>query len=76
MKFKGLFKGLSASMMLIVNPIINTFVYEFMKDLLLPLFHQDNDEIVYFISGATSKFVATIITYPYQLLRTKKMQNN
>lgn len=51
--------------MLIINPIINTFVYEFMKNLLLPLFPLEDDEIVYFISGATAKFVATISTYPY-----------
>jgi adenine nucleotide transporter 17 len=61
--------------MLIINPIINTFVYELLKTHLLPHFHLDNDEIVFFISGASSKFVATIVTYPYQMLRTKKIQN-
>jgi len=57
--------GITASLMLIINPIINTFIYEHMKDLLLPLFDKNDDEIIYFISGAFSKFISTIATYPY-----------
>jgi len=66
----ALFGGLAPSLVLVSNPSIQFMVAEFVKEKsvtaqvhMTPFHH--------FLNGAVSKLVATIITYPYQVLKTR-----
>jgi hypothetical protein len=60
---KGLYSGLSASLVLTVNPAITYGLFERMKTLGWPSGS--------FAKGAASKAVATIVTYPYILAKVR-----
>lgn len=66
--FAGLFKGMSSSLILALNPVIQFVAYEHMKRRLR---EQKLNGFVYFIIGALTKFVATVVTYPLITLRTR-----
>ncbi|CAK83725.1 unnamed protein product (macronuclear) [Paramecium tetraurelia] len=66
--WEALMKGLQASLILTINPIIQFVIYEAFKRRLQ---YVENQALVNFIGGAISKAISTILTYPYQLLRTK-----
>lgn len=67
---QSLFKGLSTSILLVINPIIQFYFYEKLKRTNL------NNRFLYnFINGAISKAVATILTYPYIVIRTYLQAN-
>jgi hypothetical protein len=60
------FKGLSTSILLVFNPIINYVVYEIYKQWAFnSLYENHYESLIFFFGGALSKFVATIFTYPY-----------
>ncbi|KAM3135256.1 hypothetical protein pb186bvf_012721 [Paramecium bursaria] len=75
--FQALFRGLQASLILTINPIIQFVLYEYLKR---KFKYQENQAIVFFLAGAVSKAVATFVTYvfilyeiqkPYQIIRTR-----
>ncbi|KAL4449100.1 hypothetical protein ABPG74_021092 [Tetrahymena malaccensis] len=69
---KAFFKGLSTSLILVTNPIINYMIYESYKVWAQSLLIDSKyDALIFFFGGALGKFFATVATYPYQLLRTK-----
>ena len=66
------FKGLSTSLFLVSNPVINYIFYESYKTYTASLnYHPSYDAVIFFIGGAIAKLIATTFTYPYQLIRTK-----
>lgn len=68
----ALWKGLSSSLILVSNPIIQFVVYEQLKKI-IPV---DKDsklyDLVIFIIGAISKIISTLCTYPLTVVRTKQ----
>ena len=68
---QALFKGLLASLWLVSNPIIQFWFYERFKKININNNNNNNNNFVFnFISGAVSKAIATIITFPYIVVRT------
>ncbi|CAG9326294.1 unnamed protein product [Blepharisma stoltei] len=66
--FRGLFKGMSTSFILVLNPVIQFVTYEHMKR----RFKQKKLHAGFcFLLGALTKFIATMITYPFLTLRTR-----
>lgn len=63
----GLMKGLSANILLSINPVIHFSLYERLKPL-LPLKPRS---LHFFLLGAFTKFVATMLTYPLLTVRTR-----
>jgi len=63
----GFFKGTKAGLILVLNPIIQFLVYEFLKK---KFENSKYRAIIHFLSGAISKALATYLTYPYQTLKT------
>ncbi|XP_021933842.1 peroxisomal membrane protein PMP34 isoform X3 [Zootermopsis nevadensis] len=68
----SLWNGTLPSLMLVSNPAIQFMTYEAIKRRLQAL-HGDQtlSALIYFFVGAVAKAVATIITYPLQLVQTK-----
>lgn len=63
---KAFFKGLSTSLILVTNPIINYMIYESYKIWAQSLFIDSKyDALIFFFGGALGKFFATVATYPY-----------
>ena len=68
----GFWKGLGASLVLCVNPAIQWMVYEQLLKFVLRLRKTkapSNFEI--FILGAIGKIAATLITYPYIIVKSR-----
>ncbi|KAI1862533.1 hypothetical protein JX265_009247 [Neoarthrinium moseri] len=66
---KGLWSGYSATLVLTLNPSITFFLQEFLKRSLL-----DTDEpgpAPTFLLAATSKAIASTITYPFQIAKSR-----
>ena len=68
-------KGTIPGLILVVNPVINFAIYEYLRDIVV----SDNSNtpsviVIFFISHA-SKFSATILTYPILTLKTKAFTN-
>ena len=79
--FMCFFKGLAASLFLSINPIIQFSVYELLKrkmsifmrkyEISCFLLELKKGEVIrYFLLAGFSKLIATIFTYPYQVIRT------
>jgi len=68
----GFFKGTKAGYILVLNPIIQFLVYEFLKK---KFENSKYRAIIHFVSGAISKALATYLTYPYQTLKTIMQAN-
>ncbi len=68
----SLWKGLSTSLILVSNPIIQFVVYEKLKSLL----KIDNSsywyDLVLFVIGAISKTISTLVTFPQTVIRTRQ----
>ncbi|OMJ88848.1 hypothetical protein SteCoe_9153 [Stentor coeruleus] len=64
------FKGMSLSVLLTINPVIQYTFYEFLKKKL-----HAKSLIQYFFMGAVAKFIATVFTYPILTLRTRHQLN-
>ena len=68
----GFFKGWVASMVLCINPAIQWMVYEQLSIVLKKIKKTDNlTGLQIFILGAISKIVATLITYPYIVIKSR-----
>lgn len=68
----GLWSGYSASLVLTLNPSITFFLYGFLKRALLPRTQRDNPgPQATFLLAAVSKAVASTITYPFSLAKTR-----
>lgn len=68
----ALWSGTLASLILVSNPAIQFMIYEAVKrqlDILYP--GKQFGAGAYFLIGAFSKAVATVLTYPIQLLQAK-----
>jgi adenine nucleotide transporter 17 len=78
----SLWKGLSSSLILVSNPIIQFCVYEWLKAR-LPASKGTKmvyavglaKDILIFLIAALSKAIATILTYPYTVIRTYQHLN-
>ncbi|XP_050593325.1 peroxisomal membrane protein PMP34 [Bombus affinis] len=74
-KYEGLKKlwaGTLPSLMLVMNPAIQFMTYETVKRKVLASLHGIQPSAwTFFIIGAIAKAVATILTYPLQLVQTK-----
>lgn len=75
--FKGFFKGLIPSLILIINPIIQFTIYDGLERIYKSKHPQTglkNNEIV--LMSFISKLVTTIVTYPITTFKTIKMSNS
>ncbi|XP_012237402.1 peroxisomal membrane protein PMP34 isoform X2 [Bombus impatiens] len=73
-KYEGLKKlwaGTVPSLMLVMNPAIQFMTYETIKRKVLASLHGVPPAWTFFVIGAIAKAVATILTYPLQLVQTK-----
>jgi len=68
----GFLKGIGAGYVLVLNPIIQFIVYEFLKKKFQNSKYQS---AMVFLAGAISKAIATFATYPYQTLKTNLQAN-
>ena len=69
---QGFWSGYSASLILTLNPSITFFLYEFFKRSLLPKSRRDDPGTrVTFLMAAVSKAIASTITYPFSLAKTR-----
>ncbi|KAI7861851.1 mitochondrial carrier domain-containing protein [Spinellus fusiger] len=65
----GLYAGVTAALILVINPIIQYTVFEQLKAKLLKVGALTNFH--YFLLGALSKLCATGITYPYLVIKSR-----
>ncbi|RDL34391.1 uncharacterized protein BP5553_07519 [Venustampulla echinocandica] len=69
---QGFWSGYSASLVLTLNPSITFFLYEFFKRTLLPRSKRDDPGArITFLMAAVSKAIASTITYPFSLAKTR-----
>jgi len=73
---KGLWSGVLASLILVVNPTINHVVYDWVKAIFekraLSLGKKGLTPIEIFVAGAIAKAIATLVTYPIQLAQSRQ----
>lgn len=68
----ALYSGLLSSLVLVSNPAINFMIYESLKRNILPVLRSFiSESSLYFCFGGTSKLVATVVTYPIQVVQTR-----
>ena len=67
----GFWSGYSASLVLTLNPSITFFLYEFFKRCLPRSRREDPGARMTFLMAAVSKAVASTITYPFSLAKTR-----
>jgi len=65
---RALWRGLGSSLWLVMNPVIQYFVYDLLKALLRK---EDISSIEAFIMGAIAKAVATVLTFPLQVAQSR-----
>ncbi|XP_053381876.1 peroxisomal membrane protein PMP34-like [Mercenaria mercenaria] len=69
----ALWNGTKPSLILTSNPAIQFMVYETVKRYFQKKLHQNElSGLLYFIIGAISKTVATVVTYPLQILQSRQ----
>ncbi|XMA20235.1 hypothetical protein WAI453_013026 [Rhynchosporium graminicola] len=69
---QGFWSGYSASLVLTLNPSITFFLYETFKRTLLPRYRRDDPGArITFLMAAFSKAIASAITYPFALAKTR-----
>uniref|UniRef100_A0A182QKN9 Peroxisomal membrane protein PMP34 n=1 Tax=Anopheles farauti TaxID=69004 RepID=A0A182QKN9_9DIPT len=80
---RGLWAGAVPSLMLVINPAIQFMVYEALKRRLTAAAAAANGSakaapsaIAFFSIGAIAKMIATVLTYPLQLVQTKLRHGN
>jgi adenine nucleotide transporter 17 len=72
----SLWNGTIPSLMLVSNPAIQFMTYEAIKRRLHAAYGKRQlSALAYFLAGAVAKAVATVITYPLQLVQTKLRVN-
>ncbi|KAI9670057.1 MAG: hypothetical protein M1817_004537 [Caeruleum heppii] len=68
----GFWSGYSASLILTLNPSLTFFLYELFKRILLPRAQRDSPSTrATFFLAAISKAIASSITYPFSLAKTR-----
>ncbi|XP_058834510.1 peroxisomal membrane protein PMP34 [Topomyia yanbarensis] len=72
---KGLWAGAVPSLLLVINPAIQFMVYEALKRRLIPDVKHASS-VRFFAIGAVAKTIATVLTYPLQLIQTKLRHAN
>ena len=74
-RFEGiasLWNGTKPSLILASNPAIQFMVYEMLKRYFQRTFHlEELSGFLYFVIGAIAKTVATIVTYPLQIIQSR-----
>mmetsp|Transcript_7346 Transcript_7346/g.16081 ORF Transcript_7346/g.16081 Transcript_7346/m.16081 type:complete len:292 (+) Transcript_7346:242-1117(+) len=76
---RGLYKGLFPALLLTSHGAIQFAVYESLKDLSRSYLAQEQNQQPAWVSvlnGGVSKIIASTITYPYQLVKSKLQQRN
>ncbi|XP_050075127.1 peroxisomal membrane protein PMP34 [Anopheles maculipalpis] len=74
---RGLWAGAIPSLMLVINPAIQFMVYEALKRrLTVGGTGKTPSAITFFSIGAVAKMIATVLTYPLQLVQTKLRHGN
>ncbi|KFB51742.1 AGAP007520-PA-like protein [Anopheles sinensis] len=73
---RGLWAGAIPSLMLVINPAIQFMVYESLKRRLTEGTTKSPSAITFFGIGAIAKMIATVLTYPLQLVQTKLRHGN
>uniref|UniRef100_A0A182M5J5 Peroxisomal membrane protein PMP34 n=1 Tax=Anopheles culicifacies TaxID=139723 RepID=A0A182M5J5_9DIPT len=74
---RGLWAGAIPSLMLVINPAIQFMVYEALKRRLTAGGTAKTPSAITFFSiGAIAKMIATVLTYPLQLVQTKLRHGN
>ncbi|XP_022102396.1 peroxisomal membrane protein PMP34-like [Acanthaster planci] len=69
----AMWNGMSSSLLLVLNPAIHFMVYEAFKRFISQYTgNQEHSSVVYFVLGAVSKVIATLLTYPLQLVQAKQ----
>jgi adenine nucleotide transporter 17 len=68
----ALWKGLSSSLILVSNPIIQFVIYEQLKKTLSIDKNLAWHDLIIFLIGALSKMISTLCTYPITVIRTKQ----
>lgn len=72
---KGLWAGAVPSLLLVINPAIQFMVYEALKRRLVSD-SKNASAVTFFAIGAVAKAIATVLTYPLQLIQTKLRHGN
>lgn len=70
--WQALWSGTSSSLMLISNPTLQYSCYEYLKRIQMESIVAISPHIRHLLNGALSKFVATVFTYPLQLIQTQR----
>jgi adenine nucleotide transporter 17 len=65
----GLYAGVKAALVLVINPIIQYTVFEQVKNKVSK--HKTPGNLDFFLMGALSKLCATAITYPYIVIKSR-----
>ena len=69
--YEKLWGGILASLILVSNPAIKFTAYEYLKRILLPPTESQLSPAKAFFIGALASAIATVITYPIQVVQTK-----
>lgn len=70
--FKGFYKGLIPSLILVSNPAVQFMVYENLKPKLMAYVARKRlSAMDAFLLGAVAKLVATLVTFPYLLVKSR-----
>lgn len=76
-KLAGFFKGWGASIILCINPAIQWMVFEQSLQLLLKISQKEKANILeLFVLGALGKIIATLVTYPYIVMKARLQASN
>lgn len=71
---RAFWKGLVPSLVLVLNPIINFLIYEYLRKKMIQRNENPAFLVIFFIS-VIAKFIATWITYPILTLKTRAFTN-
>lgn len=74
--FLSLWSGVIPSLILVINPIIQYVCFERIKILIERYTKKPLNGFIIFILGAFTKLLASFLTYPYLLVRTRLQINN
>jgi adenine nucleotide transporter 17 len=71
---EGLWKGFGPNLVLVSNPTIHFFTYERIRIWMSKIAHARGSKISsseFFLMGALAKAIATVVTYPIQIVQTQ-----
>lgn len=73
---RAFWKGLLPSLVLVINPIINFLLYEYMRKRIVTQRNKSPTFSSIFGISVIAKFMATAVTYPILTLKTRAFTNN